>query len=245
MNKLKIFKDYDTLAKGVADFIVSECKKAIAENDRFTIALSGGSTPKGLFELLTTDRYKNQIDWKKFYAFWGDERCVAEDSKDNNSHEAIKILFDHVPIPKANMFRIPVALEPQAAAEAYQQKIINFFKTDSPVFDVNLLGMGDNGHTASLFPHTSILKEEKLLVKAIFIEEVNMYRISFTIPLINASKNIVFMMSGEKKADMLQKVLEGEYLPEDYPAQFIKAQAGNNLYWYVDEVAAKKLTTSS
>ena len=181
-----------------------------------------------MYKLLSTEFYINRIDWKNIYFFWGDERCVALSDKNNNSYNAKNILLDKVSIPKKNIFIIPVDESPVNAAIYYEATIKIFFKTDKPVFDLILLGMGDNGHTASLFPNTTILQEAKALVKEVYVDEIKMDRISFTAPLINSAKHILFLVTGKEKQHMLKTVLEGKYEPEKYPAQMIK-----NAEWFV------------
>ncbi len=222
MKKIERFDDPQEMAKVAADLIVNISAAAIKKTGRFSIALSGGNTPATLYALLAKEPYRNRIDWQNIFIFWGDERCVPADSKDNNSHNAGMVLLDHVPIPKANIFPVPVESEPATAAAEYEQTLKDFFKVQMPQFDLILLGMGDNGHTASLFPHTTILHETKALVKEVYAEEVNMWRISFTAPLINHAAHIIFLIAGKEKEPMLKTVLEGPYRPDDYPAQLIK-----------------------
>ena len=228
MNKITYFDNADLLATAAAEYFIKIAQEAIALKGKFTVALSGGNTPAAMYKLLATDFYSEQIDWKKCYFFWGDERCVSLNDKDNNSFNAKNILLDKVPVPKKNVFIIPVNESPVNAAIYYEATIKIFFKTDKPVFDLILLGMGDNGHTASLFPHTNILKEEKKLVKEVYVAELKMDRVSFTVPLINNAKHILFLVAGKDKQPMLKKVLEGSYEPEEYPAQLIK-----NAAWFV------------
>ncbi|MCY7291732.1 MAG: 6-phosphogluconolactonase, partial [Ferruginibacter sp.] len=189
---------------------------------------SGGTTPTAMYKLLATDFYSKKIDWKNCYFFWGDERCVPLNDKDNNSFNAKNILLDKVPVPKKNIFITPVDESPVNAAIYYEATIKISFKTDKPSFDLILLGMGDDGHTASLYPHTTILYEEKALVKEVYVEEIKMNRVSFTAPLINNAKHILFLVAGKDKEPMLKKVLTGNYEPENYPAQLIK-----NAAWFV------------
>jgi 6-phosphogluconolactonase len=244
MNKISIFDNDDLLSKAAADFIFSLSQKAIAERGRFTIALSGGSTPSKLFALMAEPPYSSEMNWKQTFVFWGDERYVPLDDERNNSHIAKKLLLSNVHIPAENIFVVPVKMPPAKAAQHYEKTIRIFFKEELPVFDLILLGMGDNGHTASLFPHTAIIDEKNALVKDVYVEEVQMQRISFTAPLINHAKNIVFLVAGKAKAAMLKKVLEGEKNIQQYPAQMIKASKGNHLYWFLDKAAAEKLKKS-
>ncbi len=242
MNSLKIFTNKEALTKATAQLIITESKNCIKEKGSFTWALSGGSTPLQLYKLLATDAYQKKLDWKNIYIFWSDERYAPFQSEENNSHQAKLALLDHIPIPQENIFTTPVNLPVKKAAKHYEETLKQFFKTDQPVFDLILLGMGSDGHTASLFPHTEILKEKEALVKSIFIEKVNMERITFTVPLINKAKKILFLISGAEKAATLQKVLSDKKQPQLYPAQLIKAAKKNELIWFADAKAAAKLT---
>jgi 6-phosphogluconolactonase len=241
MSKIKIFETEELLSKSTADFIVKLSAKTIDKSGKFTIALSGGSTPDKLFALLANEPYNKQLDWKNIFVFWGDERYLPASNPSNNSHQAKKILLSNVHIPAENIFPIPTRFTPAKAAVHYEQTIKTFFKNDFPAFDLILLGMGDNGHTASLFPFTTILEEKDALVKEVFVQEVDMFRISFTAKLINHAKTILFLVTGKKKASMLHTILEGKENIEKYPAQMIKADKGGKLLWYVDKAAAAKL----
>ena len=241
MNKISVFDNEELLSIAAADFIVKLGAKAIETNGKFTIALSGGSTPSKLFSLLATAAYSKAINWKQTFVFWGDERCVPADDERNNSYIAKQLLLNNVAVPAENIFTVPVKMPPEKGAYHYEQTLKIFFKNQQPAFDLILLGMGDNGHTASLFPHTPILNETKALVKAVYIKELNMYRISFTALMINFAKNILFLVTGKQKAGMLHTVLEGKINTEKYPAQLIKASKGSHLYWFTDKAAAAKL----
>ncbi len=222
MDKVKMFKTPALMAEAAADLFIKFAADAIKKTGKFTVALSGGNTPAALYTLLAAEEYSKKMDWKNVFVFWGDERCVPANSKENNSHNAKKILLDNVNIPKENIFPIPVKLAPAKAAASYEQTLKQFFKTAMPQFDLILLGMGDNGHTASLFPHNTILHEKKAIVKEVYVAEIKMDRVSFTAPLINTAKHILFLVAGKDKATMLKKVWEGKYEPESYPAQMIK-----------------------
>ena len=198
MNKVTHFANADLLAKAAAEYFIKLAAEAIQLKGKFTVALSGGNTPAAMYKLLSTDFYINQIDWKNIYFFWGDERCVALNDKNNNSYNAKNILLNKVIVPKKNIFIIPVDETPVNAAIYYEATIKIFFKSDKPVFDLILLGMGDNGHTASLFPNTTILQEAKALVKEVYVDEIKMDRVSFTAPLINNAKHILFLVTGKE-----------------------------------------------
>lgn len=238
MNKIKIFETEEALSKAAADFILKLSAKAIEKKGKFTIALSGGSTPDKLFALLADAPYNKSLDWKNIFVFWGDERYLPATNPSNNSHQAKKILLSNVHIPAENIFPVPVRLSAAKAAVHYEQTLKSFFKEEHPSFDLILLGMGDNGHTASLFPGTTILEEKNALVKEVFVQEVDMFRISFTAPMINHAKNILFLVTGKKKASMLHTVLEGKENIQKYPAQMIKS---SRVIWYIDKAASAKL----
>jgi 6-phosphogluconolactonase len=228
MNTITRFESAELLAKATADYFLQLSNEAIAVKGKFTVALSGGSTPAALFAILATDVYANKINWKNVYVFWGDERCVALDSNDNNAFNAKNILLNKVSIPKKNIFVIPVDETPVNAAIYYEATIKIFFKTDRPIFDFILLGMGDDGHTASLFPYTTILQEKSKLVKEVFLADKNMWRISLTEPIINAAIHKLFLIAGKAKAPMLDIILNAEKNIEKYPAQMIE-----NAEWFV------------
>lgn len=228
MHKISRFETAEQMAVGAVEYIIRSAKKAIEMNGRFSIALSGGNTPGATYALLAQERYATQIAWEKTFVFWGDERCVPENDPENNSFNALEILLSKVPIPDENIFAVPVQLSPAAAATQYEDSINNFFSPGKPRFDLILLGMGANGHTASLFPHTPILSEKKRLVKEVFVKELNSHRISFTAPLINAAKDILFLADAKGKEEMLRTILHGNYEPEIYPAQLIKAA-----HWFI------------
>jgi 6-phosphogluconolactonase len=231
---IKIFQNEPELFKSAAAFIIDVAAKAIKENGRFSLVLSGGSTPSKLFELLATPAYAAQLDWSKTFVFWGDERYAPFNDKLNNAKTAKELLLDKVPIPAENIFRIPVGPSPAVAADIYEQTVKDFFKNSLPDFDLVLLGMGDNAHIAD------ILNETTRLVKEVYVEEQQMFRITMTAPLINLAKNIVFLLTGKAKAQTFKTVLNAPYQPSLYPVQLIKPVNGE-LYWFADAEAASLL----
>lgn len=237
---LQVFPNPEALSVAAAEFIVDLANQSVQQNGRFTISLSGGSTPERLFRLFAESPYVEQMPWANTYFFWGDERCVPLDDPRNNAHQAIALLFSKINIPAENIFRIQTNLSPAEAAEQYEAAIQELFGDAPPRFDLMLLGMGDNGHTASLFPNTTVLHEEVRMVKEIYVEEVSMYRVTMTAPLINLAHHIVFLATGANKAEMLKTVLQGAYEPELYPAQLIEPVDGT-LIWMVDEAATAAL----
>lgn len=238
MNNRYIFNDVETVCKAVADHIVQLSKTAISKKGKFTIALSGGNTPRKLYEILARPSYADNINWQHVFIFWSDERFVPFTDPDNNSNMAFASLLAHVDIPAENIFPVPVNTEPAIAAATYEQTLKSFFKETIPSFDLILLGLGENGHTASLFPHTSILNEKKHIVKEVFVEEVNAWRISFTDILINNANDILFLVTGEAKASIIKTVFSGVKSPQQYPVQLINS---TNASWWLDKAAASQL----
>jgi 6-phosphogluconolactonase len=250
MPKITVFPDNDSLVKGATDYIAGLATRAIAERGRFTLALSGGNTPKPVYALLATPEYRDRIDWSKVLIFFGDERCVPPGDPQSNYLMVKTALLDHVPLPPDNIFRIRGEDAPEKAAADYTDALQNTFGGD-PVagappegFDLNLLGMGDNGHTASLFPGLAAVTETFRWVMALYVEVVGMWRVTMTPVVINASRQVAFLVSGAGKAGVLQRVLEGPYEPVVLPSQIIKPVSGE-LHWLLDEPAAAKLRRES
>ena len=238
---LKIYKTPDFVLAALADFIVEKSKEAISKNGRFNVALSGGSSPKKLYELLASDLYKKRIEWSNVFFFFGDERYVPLYHRDSNYLMTVHALFEPLSISNDNIFSVNTSLPPADAAKDYEQRILDHFLESPARFDLILLGLGDNSHTASLFPHTNVLHEKKALVKEIFVDEVNMYRITFTAPLINSAHNIAFLVYGAGKAEAVHHILRDDKDIELYPAQLIHPTSGN-LYWFLDDEAAARIT---
>jgi 6-phosphogluconolactonase len=236
---LTIAADRNDLNHKAAELWVQSASQAIASSGRFSIALSGGSTPKSLYELLATPEWSKRVDWARVHIFWGDERYVPPDHPDSNYGMTNRALLSKVPVPKQNIHPVPTLLnDPSQTARAYEQELRTFFGNEgTPQFDFMLLGLGENGHTASLFPHTPVLHERKLLVASSYVDEVKAWRITLTLPVINHARLIVFLASGSGKATVLREVLDGPRDPERLPAQLVSADAGS-LRWLVDKDAA-------
>ena len=207
-----------------AEHVISIAEKSIAVTGRFTLSLSGGQTPGNLFKLLAKPKYGDRMVWEKTFIFWGDERFVPSDDKQNNANMARTLLLDHIKIPPKNIHPVPVDLAAGEAAKKYETIIKTFFGKDTPRFDLVFLGLGENGHTASLFPGTEVVFEKTRLVRDIYLEEQHMFRITMTPVLINKAHNIIFLVAGENKATILKTVLEGPHQPDNYPAQIINLE---------------------
>jgi len=222
---IRVFENSRELARGAAEHFV-----ALAQKDGFTVALSGGSTPKMLYQMLA-EEFREQVPWSSTHFFWSDERHVPPDHPDSNYRMAHEALLSHVPVPASNVHRVhsenPSA---QEAAGEYEQTIV-------PRIDLILLGLGTDGHTASIFPGSDVLHETKRLVAAPWVEKLNTYRITMTLPLLNNGASIVFLVSGAEKAEIVRQVLEG---PKKYPAQFVQPVNGE-LLWMLDRDAASQI----
>ena len=200
---LTIWKDPEALSIAAAHFFVAACERYVAEKDRFTVALSGGNTPARLYQLLASPAFSNNIPWKKVFLFWSDERLVPYTSPDSNYRLAKENLLDHIPIPKKNIFPTSVTPNAQKAAAQYDHAIRRFFLLRKPSLDWILLGTGPDGHTASLFPGTDILDEKRKLVREVWVEKKQSWRISFTYPMIHKAKEVVVLASGKEKAPVI------------------------------------------
>ena len=241
---LNVSKDAGELVEELAAAFYKLSERAVEERGRFTVALSGGSTPKALYERLSKPDYKTKIQWDKAYFFLGDERCVAHSDPGSNFLMASNALFDK--IGPTNLFpTTDQDTNPEAAAANYEatiQKVFELKAGEFPTFDLILLGLGPDGHTASLFPDSKALTEKKRLFVANFVEKFKSYRLTMTFPVINKAREIIFMVSGKGKADILKKVLDAN--TSQYPSQHVDALSGN-LEWFVDQDAASNLNVNA
>jgi len=228
------------LARQAADWIAAYAESVLQQRDRFTIALSGGSTPKALHELLALPPLRERIDWSRVHIFWGDERFVPLTDEKNNARMAYDTLLNHVPVPAAQIHVMQTDLDPDASMAAYDQVLHQYFDGHDHTFDLVLLGMGDDGHTLSLFPGTDVVNEDKEWTSAFFLTQQDMFRLTLTAPVVNKAAAVVFLVAGANKADALYEVLHGPYQPNKYPSQRIKPENGD-LIWFVDKAAAAKL----
>jgi 6-phosphogluconolactonase len=234
-----IFPNPAALAEAAADRFVVLAGEAVAKNGRFACALSGGSTPTAMQRLLAAAPRRDQVDWARVHLFWGDERFVPPDHAERTLRQARETLLDHVPIPPDNIHTIVTNGTPVAAAAQYEQTIRTFFDPNPPRFDLIFLGMGDDGHTASLFPGHEIL-QERLVTAVTNAPKPPPTRITFTPRLINRAAQIIFLVTGSDKAETVTAVLNGPFDAARYPAQAIKPEQGQ-LTWLLDEAAASYL----
>jgi 6-phosphogluconolactonase len=239
--EIRIFKDLEELSRVAADRFVEQFAKAIAERNRFLVALNGGSTPNRLFRLLATE-FREKVDWANVHVFWGDERCVPPDDPGSSYGEAREMLLRHVPIPDSNVHRVRGELGPVEASHEYSFLLQEFASPPLvwPRFDLVYLGMGEDGHTASLFPGSPVDISEPTMPVTAQYQDRPANRVTLTPIVFNSARTIIFMATGEKKAQTLSEVLSGRYNPELYPAQRIEPKDGR-LIWLVDEDAASRL----
>jgi 6-phosphogluconolactonase len=241
MKEVRVFDDTTALIRATADEIARMALEAVDARGRFVWALAGGSTPRDVYHLLASDPYRERMPWNAIHFFWGDERHVPPDDADSNFRMAREAMLDAVPVLAGNIHRV-MAEEPDAqrAAAQYESTLRDFFSTeDWPVFDLIQLGLGKEGHTASLFPGGAAIHERERLVVAPWVEAQNTFRVTFTPPVLNHARRTLFLVSGEEKAEALHAVLEGAREPDVYPAQIVE---GNRL-WMVDRAAARLLQT--
>ncbi|MCK9450467.1 MAG: 6-phosphogluconolactonase [Bacteroidales bacterium] len=241
MKNLKIFDSSDDLINALAEAVRDASKEAIDAHGQFNFVLSGGGSPRKLYALLSSETYKNQIEWDKTWFFFGDERFVPDGDSQRNSLMAKQSLFEPLKIPEARIFKVDTSVSPEAAAQSYSQTIAAHFRKTPIEFDFVLLGLGDDAHTASLFPNTDVLKATEATFKSVFVKEVDMYRITMTAPLINRARKIAFLVFGESKSEAVYQVLkEKTGSAAQYPARLISTDE-NRVVWYLDAAAASRL----
>jgi len=238
--ELHIAKDTQQLSENLAAFISQKIQDVLQEQEIFTFVLSGGNTPKSLYALLAKEPYIDMIPWARVHFFWGDERAVPFDDARNNARMAFDVLLDKTGTPPENIHVMRTDIEPEAAAAEYEKILHRYFDGKTNTFDLVLLGMGDDGHTLSLFPGLPIVHEKKAWVKAFFLKAQDMYRITLTAPVTNLASCVAFMATGAGKALTLQAVINGAPDPDRYPSQLIRPENGE-LHWFVDEAAAEAL----
>ena len=244
---IRIFENGESLARAAADECLRLALNCVESGGRFSIALAGGSTPKRLYALLAGDHdnsFRQRFPWERSHFFWGDERHVPPGHADSNYRMAFETMLSKVPVSPSQLHRIEGELsDAEQAAQNYRQDLLQHFGLnpgDWPRFDLVLLGLGPDGHTASLFPDTGVLQEERQLAAAVWVPKLQVWRITLTAPLLNHAANILFLVGGKDKAEALQAVLRGEFQPRRYPAQLIQPVQGHP-EWLVDRDAASLL----
>lgn len=237
-SQVRIFPDLSELSREAAEFFTALCSDAVRQRKRFTAALSGGSTPRTLYQILASSDFKERIPWSSVHLFWGDERCVPPEHPDSNYRMAHEDLLSRITIPPENIHRMPGEAEPEHGAEIYEKELREFFKGSKiPEFDMIILGLGTDGHTASLFPDSPALKEKSRLVISDESPERNHPRLTLTLPVIHHARNILFLVAGREKERILAQVLDEKTDPDRIPARAVRPGRGKIL-WFTDEDAA-------
>ena len=235
---ITIYNNVADLGVAVAELFLKKACLAVAERDRFIVSLAGGQTPRKIYEILGKPPYSNKIPWEKVHIFWGDERCVPAEDIRSNQLMARNAFLDHVPIPQEQIHPILCTSSPQQAVKEYEQVLASTFLKEEPQFDFIFLGLGSDGHTASLFPNTSVLHEREHWAGHVYLPEQDSHRVTLTVPLINQARTIVFLVTGDSKAEIVREVLEGPRNHLRLPSQMILSQNGQ-LYWFLDQDAGK------
>lgn len=239
-----VVPDAEALAEAAARRVLNIAREQIAERGRFTVALSGGSTPRALYHLLAQPPQAEALDWSRVHVFWGDERTVPPDDEQSNYRMAREALLDHVPIPHDQIHRIEAEREPDEAATRYAATLTRVFGLgtgEMPEFGLILLGIGADGHTASLFPGTRALEVRGVPVVENVVPQLDTVRITLTVPVITQAANILVLAAGEDKAPAVHRALEAPYAPDQTPAQYLRTATGN-VVWLLDEAAASQLS---
>ncbi len=240
--KVHVSETADESARQAAELVAALSERAVRDRGRFAVALSGGSTPRRLHAVLASEEYHRRISWPHWHVFWGDERAVPQEHDDSNYRMARETLLDHVALSESQVHRIRGESDPVSAASEYEQTIRQALDAEIPVFDLILLGMGDDGHTASLFPGSEALQEDRRLVAADWVTHLGAHRITFTFTLINRAATVAFLVEGAHKAKMVRRVLQAGPAEEPLPASLVQPTDGE-LHWFLDSAAAHLTTT--
>ncbi len=233
-NDIRIYENVQELAAAAAAAFVEQAKAAIEDHGRFTVALAGGSTPKATFETLASEYgVPSALDWSKVHVFFGDERTVGPDHEDSNYRMAHEALLSMIPV--GSVHRMRGELPPPEAASLYEEELRSFLGV-TPRIDLVMLGIGDDGHTASLFPRTAALGVDDHWAVENPVEKLGTTRLTLTVPTLNAARRVLFLVAGEGKAEALREIVEGDADPQDYPAKLVRPAVGST--WMVDRAAA-------
>ena len=239
--KLHVSNDIEELSRDAAGWISTYIQEVLSKRNRFTICLSGGSTPKKLYHMLAADPNKSRINWGQMHFFWGDERFVPFTDEKNNAKMAFDSLLSLVPARKEQIHIIQTDSDADLSAMNYEQLLHRYFDKQLYTFDLVLLGLGNDAHTLSLFPgYEGVIFEKEYWAKSVYVVEQDNYRITLTSPVVNAAARVAFLVSGSDKAEALQHVVAGKYDPPKFPAQIIRPLNGE-LYWFVDKAASSGL----
>jgi 6-phosphogluconolactonase len=239
--EIHVLPDLEAVSYQAATLFVTTSRNAMTEKTRVAVAISGGSTQRRLYTFLGSAEYRPQVDWQRIHFFWVDERCVPKDHEESNFRTVFDTLLSKVPISDENIHRIRSEEELDRAARDYEEEIREFFKPSQlPIFDLVILGVGEDGHTASLFPGSEALGEKERWVVPVYLEKPKINRITLTLPVLNHASQILFLISGRSKATVLSEILENGHQKDRYPAGLINPVHGK-LLWLIDQQAASQL----
>ncbi len=241
---IHIYPNKEKLVAATTERMVGSIAKVIEKNGLCNVALAGGNTPGGVYSMLVTTPYKDLVDWNRLHLFWGDERMVPPKHKDSNFRMAQETLLNHIKIPDENVHRMRGEIAPEVAAEEYTELLHDHFKTDLPRFDIILLGLGADGHTASLFPGTDAVEECERHAVAVFVPKLDLWRVTLTLPIINAAREIYFLVSGRSKSDIIKRIMCIKQPSKEFPATMVNPQSGE-LHWMLDSDAMVLINKNS
>ncbi len=233
METVQIYDSGEKVAQAAAELFVARARQAIAASGRFSVALAGGGTPRRAYELLAGPPFRELVDWERCHVFWGDERCVAPTDSRSNARMAREALLEYVPVPEDQIHPIDGAVDPGEGARRYELTLRRFFGDRAPRFDLIFLGLGPDGHTASLFPHTPVLIETGRWVAEVLPEGQALWRVTMTAPLLNQGKTIAFLVLGGEKAPVFARLMAAPPGASPLPSRLIRPQEGE-LLWLVD-----------
>jgi 6-phosphogluconolactonase len=236
---VRVFEDNGSLSHAAAELFVELGKSAVASQGWFPVALSGGSTPRQFYALLGSSPYRNSVDWHRVHVFWADERCVPQYHPESNFKLVYDALLSTISIPEDNIHRIKGEVGPEKAAREYEQEIIKLFGPHNPIFDLIVLGVGKDGHTASIFPGSEAIHETIRIAIPVFLDKANVGRVTLTLPVINLAAHVLMLASGKAKSEVVREVLAGENLNQ-YPAGLVNPK-NKRLTWLIDQEAAASL----
>jgi 6-phosphogluconolactonase len=236
---LHIYNTPNEVSLALAEWITGAIETTLQKQDRFTWVVTGGNSPKHLYGLLASSPYRERINWSRLHIFWGDERAVPFDDSRNNAKMTFEHLLSKVPVVREQVHIMNTTLSPEDSAKAYESILHRYFGNEGASFDLVLNGMGDDGHTLSLFPHTPVIHEKQAWVSSFYLEPQQMHRITLTAPIVNRAAKVAFLTFGANKANALFEVLKGAPNIDQYPSQIIQPASGE-LHWFVDEAAASR-----
>jgi 6-phosphogluconolactonase len=237
MNKnIHAYPNKEKLVTATAELVADCIEQAIQQNGLCNMALSGGSTPGGVFSLLASSPYRDRVDWCRLHLSWGDERMVPPEHQDSNFRMVQETLLDHIKIPDENVHRIRGEIAPEEAAAEYAELLHDHFKDSLPCFDLILLGLGEDGHTASLFPETDAVEEYEKHAVAVFVPKLSAWRVTLTLPVFNAARKVLFLVSGKSKSEIVQRIMSNKQPDKELPATMVNPQNGE-IHWMLDSEA--------